>query len=367
MLAAALDDPGRHKNLASLSAHTESLENLAGSKRAGYVWALIRELIFAIRDEKPNPGVALRAVFLGLGDEKDVETSSGDEGIAARLRAANGRHAFQKDVSDDTLFRYWTEGVIRLALSLEERLARLSQDPRSWQLYAPEVDGPIAKPEEAGGDRVVKPPPPGGQRIFVQRLVATYGLKGRAVNYAISERTIVAKDDDVDRYVVRARSPNPDAANAPRIAARLNCRVGKPYEIKDVNGGVTHEVAMIFENLKSGQSHFFASAVTSQSDDEDPLVEVQVTTQGIAPGGLTMRVQFDNRDDGGVFPEAAWWFAECLDVHRLVEPPEGDGRRLNWTKYGYLEHTFEQLGLTGHRYGIGWRWPDVGRGRQERP
>ncbi|MEJ2865977.1 hypothetical protein [Actinomycetospora flava] len=335
-----------HRELARLVARP--LGSLAVQRQADCLLRVVREEIDNVADERWKEGVALRTVF--RASELDEPSQSNPEaGIYARLKLANESGEFRRPVHPDTCLRYWLFGVRNLGRRLDRRLAEL-QEPDAWAPYlgAPDDAGPIAVGEDSA-----EPPASGAQRVFVKRLVATYGMKGRAVNYAISERTVVALDAGVDRYRVRARSPRREGgADAPVIRARLNCRAGEVQLLPSADGPPTHEVAMIFpQPLKANDEIFFASAVSGQQDTT-PLVEVQVTSHGIAANGLTLRVQFDREQ----LPAAAWWFAECLDDYRLVKPPEGDVRRLTWSSLGYVEYTFTRKGKYGHRYGIGWAW-----------
>jgi hypothetical protein len=106
--------------------------------------------------------------------------------------------------------------------------------------------------------------------------------------------------------------------------------------------------------LRASEQCFFATRVVHgrESAEEHPIVEVQVTSHGIAAAGLTMRIQFDP----GFYPQAAWWFGDIIDARRLLRPALGDPRRLEVSTFGYLEHTFTGLCRPKAKYGIGWEW-----------
>lgn len=348
--------PGPSDDLGVFAEAARPLRDLPIDDQVRYIWRAVRETIDRISDENPDHGAALRAALrCGSAYEADDDHRGGDQGVTARLKMANDRGDFGKQVSKDTLRRYWTHGVVQLARVLEHRLDQLGAQRESWDLLAfePGDRGPIAQPATDNPWDTAEPPPAGAQLIAVKSLTATYVMTGRAVSYAISERTVVALEDGVDRYVVRARAPGPgtDEHHRPTIAARLNCRAGPMRILPGGTRGDTHEVAMLFPApLAKGNELFFASAVTDQVDIE-PLVEVGVTSRGIEAGHLKLRIQFDDE-----LPEALWWYSECLEDYRLVRPSAESDRFVPISVLGYAEHTFKQAGRYGHRYGLAWAW-----------
>jgi hypothetical protein len=337
---AIVDGEDTTAGLSELVSGTESMPNATPTQRAQALWSIIEEEIEKRPREDPKCHAALRAAF-----RIDAEAYRGAEydTIEARLKRAkaNGGFGPPGQVGQDAHTRAWGNGVFWLARRVEERLRALARNPLDWQAYLSHADtAPL-----------VVPPPPTAQPVRLDQLRATYMMKQRAVDYTIVERLVTAQRDGVDRYIVRAGSPvsRPDRVS---ISPLLNCRAETVRSVPDGRGGRTHEVAMLFpDSLRFGEQCFFATQVTQQRN-EDPIVEIQVTSHGIVAGGLTMRVQFDE----GAYPVAAWWFGDCIDAERLDKPPDGHPRRLAWSKYGFLQHTFAEFCKPLAKYGIGWEW-----------
>jgi hypothetical protein len=263
------------------------------------------------------------------------------DNVDRRLDRARTNGDFGPQASLDDMLRHWDAGLWELAQVLDARLAKLAEDPQSWTPYIRlfERDPLDDAPSDA-------------QPFYVTKLVATYRLRGRVLQEAITERTVTATADYVDYYKVRASSPLGEQDRV-QINAVLNCRAG-PKRMNLVNGRAIHEVPMLLtDRLMNGDETFFSTRVSGQKN-KDPIVETVVTNHGVQAGGLTMRLQFDR----GYHPAAVWWFAECDEFTRTVPPPEGDPRRLSWTTLGYLTHTFQQACQPGARYGLAWLWQD---------
>jgi hypothetical protein len=312
--------------------------------RAEALWEIIQEEIEKVNGDGQHekPAAALRAAFrMPMEDYRGSEYDT----ITARLARANDAGFFLPNVGHEAPNNAWRQGVRRLGRLVEKRLVELERKPTGWLAYqaapSPRPDAPL-------------PPPPDAQPVFVDRLVATYVMSGRAVRHASTERLLTAREDGVDHYIVRAYSPSAGAHKV-KVEAVLNCRAGDPEVfLHRGGGGETREIPMYAPDpLDSGQQWFFASRVNHpEGGDEDPIVEIQVTSHGIAANGLSMRVQFEK----GYYPTAAWWFANVPENRQLVKPPDGHRRRLECTRFGFLQHTFTEVCRPLCKYGLAWEW-----------
>lgn len=299
-------------------------------QRGEALWALIVDEINRLDPTQyAKSHAALVAAFRLDGP---LDRSAGNS-IPARIADDLG-------VTRDSAQNSWSHGVWRLGWRLDSRLREFAEDRDRWLLYTAVAPLELSSHSDA-------------QHMFVERLVATHIMSGRAIDRSTTERLVTATEDGVDRYIVRATSPSggPDAA---KVVNLLNCQAGNTRLVPDGRGGQIQEVPMIFPNrLLAGEQLFFASEVTSQHNEE-PIVEAQVTSQGIQAGGLTIRIQFD-RDN---YPRAVWWFGDTIDARRLDKPSDDDEHRLMCTPFGYLEHTFAEVCKPLAKYGIAWEWDD---------
>lgn len=324
--------------LLGLLRRTETFDGATPQVRALALWELIQEEIanFPVSDEDDMRELhALQAAF--RLPAQDYAGSAGDS-IPRRLALAKTAGLFAPRQGQDMPQTLWRRAVRKLGYQVENRLEELAHQPEVW----------------AGYRRDEFPPPPhDAQPIVMNRLTATYVMRGRAVHRATTERLVTAQADGVDRYVVRAYSPRPGKHDV-QIEALLNCKPGPRATFAGRGSGETHEVAMYCPKpLKRGEQWFFASQVSHQQGaGEDPVVEIQVTSHGIAAGGLTLRVQFDE----GFFPTAVWWFADVPEHRQLAKPPSSDPHRLRCSPFGYVEHTFGAACRPLGRYGLGWEW-----------
>lgn len=342
---AAVHPADAEAELRELMVRTESMVGANPRQRAAALWEIIKEEIKKVdRDgQHPRYRAALLAAFrIPMEDYRGTEYDT----IAKRLEHAKEAGGFEPNVGQEAPNNSWRQGARRLGWVVEERLTQLSRDPEGWLAYQTKAS---PKPDDPA------PPPQDAQPVFVDRLTATYSMKGRTVSYAITERLVTAKADHVDHYIVRAYSPLAGEHKV-EVQALLNCQAGPGQKFAS-RGGETHEVPMYAPApIHSGQQWFFASRVIHQEGaNEEPVVEIQVTSHGIAPNGLTMRVQFEK----GCYPLAAWWFANVPDDRQLVKPPDGHRRRLECSEFGFLEHRFTELCRPLSKYGLGWEWPSL--------
>jgi hypothetical protein len=320
---------------------TEAMRSAPAQVRAEALWEIIQEEIKKVNatGEQPRCAAALHAAF-----RMPMESYRGSEydTIASRLERAREAGAFEPNTGQDAPTNAWRQGVRRLGNLVEARLVRLDNNPDDWLAYQ---GGGVPKPDEP-------PPPQDAQPVFVDRLVATYVMRGRAVAHATTERLLTARAPNVDHYVVRAYSPLPGDHQV-QVEPVLNCRSG-PITVFTRRDSETREVAMYApQPLHEGQQWFFASRVNHPpGGDEEPIVEIQVTSHGIAANGLSMRVQFEE----GFHPASAWWFANVPEHRQLVKPPEGHRRRIDCTPFGFLQHTFTEVCRPLCKYGLGWEW-----------
>lgn len=327
--------------LRELMQRTESMYGVTARERATALWEIIQEEVAKIVREEDDPrlGAAVQAAF-----RMPMETYRGREydSVRSRLARAKETGVFEPTNGQAAPNRFWRLAVRKLGFAVEKRLVELERHPDGWVIYQ-------TRPDEQSDE---PPPPQDAQPVFVDRLVATYLMRGRAVRQAITERLVTAREDGVDHYVVRAYSPLAGKHNV-LVEALLNCRGGE-VESFARRGGATHEVPMYAPHaLRRGEQWFFASRVGHQQGaDEEPIVEIQVTSHGIAPNGLTMRVQFED----GFHPSSAWWFANVPENRQLVKPADGHRRRIDCSPFGYLEHTFTELCRPLCKYGLGWEW-----------
>lgn len=270
----------------------------------------------------------------------------------------------------------WTEGVIKLAGIVDKRLAALAEDPSIWEeLRAGSVgveETEDVEPGFSGNSHVVPTTPDletlveGAREIYVDRMIVTYIMRGRYVARRISEMWIRSLVDEIDNYKVRIYSLIGGHDSVVDVRALLNCQA-EPVKVVAASTAfqITECNVKFPKALKKGESFFFATeTIHLEADTDDtPMLEVQVTSQGVAAGvateagvasrGLTIRLQFDQAAAG---PQALWWYANIGDLQRFDCPDDEDPRRLDWTVHGFAEHTFAGPCIPFSRYGVAWQW-----------
>ncbi len=190
----------------------------------------------------------------------------------------------------------------------------------------------------------------GAQPVFVERMLITAVMHRRTVRRRITERDIVACEDDVDGYDAHALIGwTHDAADIP-VTALWACRV--------VTSPRAHPGAPVLarlrfrRRLRKGERYAFVSeALDGRLDEEREWLNVDIDHHGIAPGGLTIQLNFDSKH----FPEACWWYAEQLEFERTRKPPDGDPHLLP-VGDGFVRHTFVDGCHPREDYGIAFKW-----------
>jgi len=321
--------------LHGLIAQTASFEVGNVQQRAIAFRNLLEDEIRGLENGGESPSTAVISALLA-GFRIDRDRYEDDDLFERRLDHARLKGDFGENATQDTANRHWTTGIDLLARNLQGRFSELFADPDRWHGYL------------RGHDPTT---PADAQPFFIECLVATYNLTGRMVESAVTERVVRAEGAKVDCYIVRATTPF-GRRDKVRVRALLNCREGPAKVTLDGRSGEIHEIPIFFPNvLAEGESCFFSTEVTGQFND-DPIVEVQVTSVGIAAGGLTLRVQFDK----GYHPADVWWFADVPDANRLIKPVPGSDNLLRCSSFGYVSHTFDDPCKPKAKYGIAWDW-----------
>lgn len=315
-------------------------------QRARALWRLIQEELGRIGlPEGHKRRTALKAA-LHL-DPANTATTLDRRLIYARDQG----HFGSKQYGYDRLRKWWGGGVRQLGHAVDHRLANLCEHPEQWQRYFKEEDQ----------KRPVRPLSQGAQPVFLNLLLTTVFMRGRAPRRRVAERLVTAQRDNVDHYLARAWPGPPGIEPTVRVNAIWNCRA-EPLPFTP-RGPVLSRLYFP-QALGEGEQHYFSSEIVSDDvADERPYVNVEVDHFGIAAGrltpdgipiaGLTIRIKFQE----GNFPEAAWWYAEVTETERFNRPPDGDPRRLHWTSQGCLQHTFTQSCEPRENYGVAWVWP----------
>lgn len=358
------DDPRLPASIKDLVRGTDTMPaDWTHLERAQAFWNLIVDLIEGF---DPSNGskrqAALRIAFMidkiGLQDDPEPRL------LRRRIEQArrNGTFGNPRRVGKDQAAQYWTDGVVDLAVRLDTRLSGLTT--AGWGVYRGRRASAIRvlQTEKRSPDitPLVDLAP-----FYIERMINTYHMRGRYIGKRTTEMWITSWVDGLDHYDVRLWS---HVGGEPVVDVRawLNCRVGALRTVASMSRLQILEYPVFLpEPLRKGQNHHFAIEVEHLPTDDDdiPLVELEVTCQGIAATeladngqpirGFSMRIQFE-RD---VYPAAAWWFAKTSDLKRFDRPPDGDPHRLTWSPLGYLEHNFTESCEPNQRYGLAWAWP----------
>ena len=295
--------------------------------RARAMLQYIKELIGGFGAQgHPRWEAALRAAF-----RMTPEFTNGDEfrTLTARLTHVTSSGVFGENAGPEAGKRNWGLAVPHLAELVEQRIDDLHLQA-GWA--------------SAG-------PPSGHQPFRVRNLVVTYRLNGQVVTDVVTERSVEAVQDNVDRYIVRDYVEGDPGARI-EVKALLNCeklgQVNAPIGPRSV--AVKAEI-LLPKSYDKGTGCTFATHVTRQGvTDPTTWQEIQVTSHGI--DSLTMRAQFDLEVP---LPTRCWYFAAAPDVGRLEPPEPGEQRDLEISRLGFVEHRFG----AGHalaKYGIVWAW-----------
>ncbi|MGW4523539.1 hypothetical protein [Amycolatopsis sp. NPDC004378] len=236
----------------------------------------------------------------------------------------------------------WRQALPALAVRLAEKLVVL--DDAGWWSY---VDIGRAAVEATNSERVgwrARAASRGAQPVFINRMLVTAVMHRRTIRRRITERDIVACEHGVDGYDVHAATGWTHDPDDLPVTALWACRVvtspGKRPRLR------------FRRTLGKGELYTFESeALDGQLGEERKWVNVDIDHHGIAPGGLTIRVNFDSRH----LPEACWWYSEQLEFERTHQPPDGDPHLLA-VGDGFVRHTFLEGCHPRESYGIAFRW-----------
>ncbi len=312
------------------------------------VWGLIVDEITKLGSVvEPREHFVLLAAFR-LPPIPDGSTSwaanLGDRfGQLAEVRGLFGE---RKPLSNTPMNKAWAGALEMLAAAVAGKLGHLEGD--GWLPYV-EIGRSAANetPPDDHRQDGCRLPSEGAQPVFVERMVVTVVMHRRTALRRITERDIVARKDGVDSYFVHALTGwSGNLADIP-VRALWNCRLV-------VSPGDPGLAKLRFRRrLRAHEAYSFVSeAVDGRLDEERRWVSVQVDHHGVARAGLTIRVNFQEE----CLPEACWWYAEQLEVERLLRPPTGSPRLLEIGD-GFVQHTFEGCCHPREEYGIAFSWP----------
>lgn len=183
-------------------------------------------------------------------------------------------------------------------------------------------------------------------------LTLTVTIVGQRISERVTERTIQATSDGVDRFILRAAiyRQSPEQADI-ELKALLNCRIGRIDTIKTSEPNEIRRADVLLPHpLLRGETCFFATSATYHRDaGSDDFTQVEVTGQ--RADRVRVRVQFDPN----AVPLRCWTFEGGPEADKWLEPV-GDSTRLRAiSELGYVEHEFRDLPAAS-KAGLVWRW-----------
>lgn len=238
----------------------------------------------------------------------------------------------------------WRWALQALAASLTGKLGSL--EGLDWQPYVDIGRGAVEATNAGCVSWRARAASKGAQPVFVERMLVRAVMHRRTVQRRITERAIVACEVGVDGYNVHARIGwKHDPGDLP-VKALWACRVAASPRDPAV-------VWLRFRRtLRKGERYEFVSeALDGHLEEERRWLDVAVDHHGIAPGGLTIQLNFDAKQ----LPEACWWYAEQLEFERTCQPPQGDPHLLP-VGDGFVQHTFLEGCHPRESYGVAFRW-----------
>jgi hypothetical protein len=329
--------------LRSLVAPTASL---TAESREFAVWGLIVDEIGSVGNSRHRN--ALRAAFR-------VPPSPGDFGWKAKLgdrfrqlMLLPGIFGDPPPTTTTPMHQAWRWALKALAAALAEKLVSLGGP--GWLPY---IDIGRAAAEVTSDERIgwrARAASRGAQPVFVERMVVTVVMHRKTALRRITERDVIACEDGVDGYDVHALTGWEHAPEEIPVTALWACRViaspcahpGDPVPARLRFG----------RTLRKGERYRFESeARDGQLDEERRWINVDVDHHGIAPAGLTVRINFDEN----CLPGACWWYAEQTEYERMRRPPDGDPHLLA-VDDGFVRHTFLDGCHPRESYGVAFRW-----------
>ncbi|MEV7044309.1 hypothetical protein [Amycolatopsis sp. NPDC051061] len=347
VLGEAINEPASEpaKALRSLVAPTVSLPAGSVGSRAFALWGLIVDEIGSTGDARHRH--TLIAAFR-------VPPSPGGTGWKATLGARFEQLLPLPVVFGDPppttttpMNKAWRSAPRALAVRLAEKLVSL--DGPGWQRYIDIGRAAVEVPDGRDAWRA-RPASNGAQPVFVERMLITAVMHRRTVRRRITERDIIACEDGVDGFDVHSATGwTYDPADLP-VTALWACRaVASPRE----HPGAPVMTRLRFRGtLRKGERYTFVSeALDGQLEEERRWLNVEVDHHGIAPGGLTIQLNFDPEH----LPEACWWYAEQFEVEQTRQPPDGAPHLLP-VGDGFVRHTFVEGCHPRENYGVAFRW-----------
>jgi hypothetical protein len=344
-LRRAASSSGAETGLGCLVDPTASLPSATPELRAQAIWGLIVDEIGRLGAVvEPREHFVLLAAFC-LPPVPDGSTAwapnLGDR--FRQLAGVRGLFGAQKPLSNTPMNKAWASALGMLAAAVAARIEHL--DGEGWLPYVDIGRAATAgtQPDEGSPDGC-RMPSEGAQPVFVERMLVTVVMHRRMALRRITERDIVARKDGVDGYDVQALTGwAGNGADIP-VKAIWNCRLSAS----------SAPVRLRFRRkLKLDEPyHFVSEAIDGQLGEERKWISVTVDHHGVAQGGLTIRVNFDE----DCLPEACWWYAEQLEAERLRRPPVGSPRLLD-VGDGFVQHTFAGYCHPREEYGIAFCWP----------
>lgn len=330
--------------LAPLTESTRVLGDWTPSERARALWRVIEEGVHSAEVGPTSLSRRRRALVaaLRLSDPDIGEPWSSS--LSQRFRQLKRLEAvFGNPTTTQPMEMAWARGVRALAKHVEDRLREL-ENREDWNAYAPRARMPQ------------RPPSRRADPIFVDYMVTTVFLKGRAFSSRITERLITSMADGVDRYVMRGRPPLQGGDPGVQLGRVWGCRA-EPVPFVPHGEVIAN---LLFARLAEGQQHWFASELLSSGTvDERPWVNVPVNNHGIAAGeltldgiptrGLTVRVVFDPMSH----PADVWYYTDPDE--RTVVPAKGNERRLR-IRNGLVSHTFLDPCEPRDQVGVAFSW-----------
>jgi hypothetical protein len=317
-----------------------------GDQRAKALWRLIQDEVchLAAGDERTALTAAMHLDPTNSGPSIDKRLTF------TRDRGDFGTQPSGKPHGYDAIRHWWGVGVRLLGHAVDERLDYLRDHPSEWLEYFNELEQPT-----------YRSPSPGAQPIFADLFITTVFMRGRFVHRRITERVITAQRDGVEYYTARALPENDDNSTAIPVRAIWGCAAER---VPSTHGEPILTRLWFPAPLARVQRHYFSSEAIVDDVVGSPrlAVNVEIDHHGIAQGrrlnsipvsGLTIRVRFAEND----LPDACWWYADVTERERYVRPDSGDGRWLDMTSQGTVEHTFVDPCQPLANYGIAFSWP----------
>jgi hypothetical protein len=331
--------------LRSLVTPTASLPEATVESRAFALWGLMLDEVGAAGDRRHHSVLMAAFRVLPVPGGTVWKGTLGDR--FKQLRLLPGVFGDPLPTTTTPMHQAWRRALENLTGRLVEKLVSL--EGPDWLPY---IDiGRAAV--EAVNERVAwraRAASRGAQPVFVERMLITAVMHRRTVRRRLTEREIIACEDGVDGYDAHALIGwTHDAADIP-VTALWACRV---VVSPRAHPGAPVLARLRFRRtLRKGERYAFVSeALDGRLDEEREWLNVDVDHHGIAPGGLTIQLNFDSKH----LPEACWWYAEQLEFERTRQPPHGDPHLLP-VGDGFVRHTFVEGCHPRESYGIAFRW-----------